>query len=150
MPFGEYKDMEDCIAKNKDKNSPGGYCAAAHKKATGEWPAEKADQGVEPNMLENIKRLLTTGPKDMGTLNDETTGPLGLPIKKKENESECKDAKVSQIFADGCPQRMVIGGRYPNCESKPQEPYAETALGPLAGIAMGIGGELLGKKLMKD
>jgi len=40
MPFGPYKDMKDCISKNQDKKSPGGYCAAIHKKVTGDWPSE--------------------------------------------------------------------------------------------------------------
>jgi len=41
MPFGDYKDFDDCMSKNSDKNSPEAYCAVIHKKITGKWPAEK-------------------------------------------------------------------------------------------------------------
>jgi hypothetical protein len=40
MPFAEYKDFEECVGKNKDKDSPEGYCAAIHYRVTGKWPAE--------------------------------------------------------------------------------------------------------------
>jgi hypothetical protein len=35
MPFGEYKDFEECIAKNSDKENPEAYCAAIKKEAEG-------------------------------------------------------------------------------------------------------------------
>lgn len=41
MSFGEYSDFDDCISKNKDKDSPEAYCADVHKKITGKWPGEK-------------------------------------------------------------------------------------------------------------
>jgi proteasome lid subunit RPN8/RPN11 len=43
MPFGPYKDFEDCIRKNKDKNNPEAYCAALHKKITGKFPTENSE-----------------------------------------------------------------------------------------------------------
>lgn len=47
MPFGEYADFADCVRRNKDKSSPGAYCAVIHKKATGKWPTEKATHESE-------------------------------------------------------------------------------------------------------
>lgn len=41
MPFGKYKDFDACVRDNSDKSSPGGYCAALHKKITGKWPTQK-------------------------------------------------------------------------------------------------------------
>lgn len=41
MPFGEYKDFEDCVRKNQDKENPEAYCAVIEKKITGKWPAEE-------------------------------------------------------------------------------------------------------------
>ena len=41
MPFGPYKDFDDCVSKNKDKKSPEGFCAYLHKQITGDWPSEK-------------------------------------------------------------------------------------------------------------
>lgn len=42
MPFGEYSDFDDCLSKNRDKQSPEGYCAELHKKITGEYPSAAA------------------------------------------------------------------------------------------------------------
>lgn len=42
MPFGEYKDFDDCVRKNQDKESPEAYCAVIEKKITGKWPSEGA------------------------------------------------------------------------------------------------------------
>ena len=44
MPFGDYKDFDACVAANRDKDSPGGYCAALHKKITGKYPSENYSQ----------------------------------------------------------------------------------------------------------
>lgn len=41
MPFANYSDFDDCIAKNKDKDDPGAYCASIHKTATGKYPSQK-------------------------------------------------------------------------------------------------------------
>jgi hypothetical protein len=35
-PFADYKDMDDCIAKNKDKDDPAAYCADIMRKVEGE------------------------------------------------------------------------------------------------------------------
>lgn len=34
-PFADYKDFADCMAKNKDKGDPKGYCATIKRKAEG-------------------------------------------------------------------------------------------------------------------
>ena len=36
MPFADYKNFEDCVKKNQDKNNPESYCATIQKKAEGE------------------------------------------------------------------------------------------------------------------
>jgi len=41
MPFGEYKDFDDCVKKNQDKEKPEAYCATIEKKITGKWPSEE-------------------------------------------------------------------------------------------------------------
>lgn len=42
MPFGPYKDMDDCMAQNQDKDDPGAYCAQIHHDTTGTWPNQEA------------------------------------------------------------------------------------------------------------
>jgi hypothetical protein len=44
MPFADYKDFGDCVAQNQDKSNPEGYCAIIHKKSTGKYPSENAEQ----------------------------------------------------------------------------------------------------------
>ncbi len=36
MPFGDYKDFNDCVSKNQDKNNPKAYCADIKRKIEGE------------------------------------------------------------------------------------------------------------------
>jgi len=36
MPFGDYKDFDDCVAKNSDKDDPKAYCTAIKKQIEGE------------------------------------------------------------------------------------------------------------------
>ena len=61
MPFGKYKDFKDCVSQNGDKTSPEGYCAAIHKKITGEWPSEKnalAERAIVTGKLDVLKETL--------------------------------------------------------------------------------------------
>jgi len=51
MPFGIYKNMGECMKKNKDKMSPGGYCAVVHKKITGNWPEKKSKRKTKKKHL---------------------------------------------------------------------------------------------------
>ena len=53
-PFAGYKDFEDCVKKNQDKDSPEGFCAWLHKKATGKWPSENFEGKGVLERLENI------------------------------------------------------------------------------------------------
>lgn len=47
MPFANYRDMADCIAKNRDKDDPGAYCASVHHQATGQWPSQKESRSTD-------------------------------------------------------------------------------------------------------
>jgi hypothetical protein len=52
MPLGPYKNFDECVSKNQDKRSPGGYCAALETKIKGEMTEETINnthtvEGVE-------------------------------------------------------------------------------------------------------
>lgn len=32
MPFGPYRDFDDCVRKNQDKSNPQAYCAALERR----------------------------------------------------------------------------------------------------------------------
>jgi len=51
MPFGPYKDFQDCLSKNQDKRTPEAFCAFLHHKITGRWPAEKNVTAMTSNMI---------------------------------------------------------------------------------------------------
>ena len=51
MPFGEFKDFDDCVKHNQDKESPEGYCSEIHKRTTGKYPSE--EKGVVRKMKFN-------------------------------------------------------------------------------------------------
>ena len=53
-PFAGYKDFQDCVKKNQDKDSPEGFCAWLHKKATGDWPSESFEGKETLERLEKI------------------------------------------------------------------------------------------------
>ena len=36
MPFAEYDDFDDCVAKNSDKDDPAAYCAAIERSVKGD------------------------------------------------------------------------------------------------------------------
>ena len=44
MPFGEYSDFDDCIAKNGNKSDPKAYCAAIKKQIEGESAKRKKNE----------------------------------------------------------------------------------------------------------
>lgn len=33
MPFGRYRDFDDCVSKNQDKEDPEAYCAEIERRA---------------------------------------------------------------------------------------------------------------------
>ena len=47
MPFGPYKDFEDCVRQNQDKEDPEAFCAWLEKELTGKWPGQASKAVVE-------------------------------------------------------------------------------------------------------
>ena len=44
MPFADYKDMKDCMAKNQDKGDPAAYCATIMREAEKRFTVAKLDE----------------------------------------------------------------------------------------------------------
>ncbi len=59
MPFGPYKDFDDCVAKNRDKGNPEAYCASLHHQITGKWPGEEG--------RDSMRRAGQASPDVLGT-----------------------------------------------------------------------------------
>jgi hypothetical protein len=50
MPFGEYKDFEDCVRKNKDKKDPEAYCARIKEQIEGSQYMGEEQMNVSASM----------------------------------------------------------------------------------------------------
>jgi len=58
-PMGEYKDFDDCVAKNKDKGDPQAYCASIMRKIEGKARTVGGYESPEPGDLpEKGKKIL--------------------------------------------------------------------------------------------
>jgi len=59
MPFGEFKDFAQCVAKNQGVGNPEAFCAALHKKITGKFPTEASSMGFYQLMVATQLSLST-------------------------------------------------------------------------------------------
>lgn len=55
MPFGPYRDFEDCVRQNQDKEDPEAYCAAVERRAERE-ASEKPRPRGRPEWLKGEAR----------------------------------------------------------------------------------------------
>jgi putative serine protease XkdF len=55
MPFAQFKDMADCIARNKDKRDPAAYCAAIMRAVEGKKVSKRAESEV--TWIESQKKV---------------------------------------------------------------------------------------------
>lgn len=59
MPFGPYKDFDECIKDNSNKDKPEAYCAVIHKNITDKWPGEK--KSMKSNEIRKIANKIIAG-----------------------------------------------------------------------------------------
>ncbi len=85
-PFGKYADFDACVRANSDKGNPQAYCAALHKKITGEWPGEKAMMTIENPLILRENEVPT-----------EDRLRRGIVYLMKENEKKIKDLIEKEI-----------------------------------------------------
>jgi len=122
MPFGEYKDFDDCLSKNSDKDDPSAYCgyiknqveeALLHKEAK-----EAINKAIEQDPNANEPEGLTT--PDAGNQNEEQVQDLTSPqgsSKEAENDQASGDGELSP--ADP-PQDEAEPEANPQDQAKPE------------------------------
>jgi len=94
MPFGNYKDFDDCVKHNGDKSNPQAYCAVIHKKITGNWPNQK--EATSSALLKAKLSVLSefvVGRHDFDRLKDElqtlvNSTPSSLPWDSRQRLRE--------------------------------------------------------------
>lgn len=69
MPFAGYATFDDCVAKNRDKEDPKGYCAVIQRKVEGPRPARGARGARAMREAEHDEIVLSEN--DMRALNLE-------------------------------------------------------------------------------
>ena len=126
MPFGEYTDFDDCLAKNSDKEDPKAYCgyiknqveeALKHKEVK-----EAISKAVEQDPNANEPEGLTT--PDAGDQNEEQVQDLTSPqgsSKEADNDQASGDGELSP--ADP-PQDQAEPEANPQDQAKPNQQNA--------------------------
>jgi len=105
VPFGPYKDFAACVAANKDKDSPEGYCAATHKKITGKFPQEMSEEaasdvevalgGIDPEFFtdEALDLVFDVLHTDF----DEDDEPVVEELSDDEDEEDFQDEPTVRV-----------------------------------------------------
>jgi hypothetical protein len=93
MPFADYKDFDDCVAKNKDKEDPAAYCAAIKQKAE----SEEGREHVVSDLFEAVEADFST---------DESTGELRstnviIRAGRSKNNREYRESALRTAGAKG-------------------------------------------------
>lgn len=95
MPFGEYADFDDCVAKNKDKSDPAAYCATIEKKIKGAAIQEDLSQNdrlfISAFLLDPTVNLNDWGVVP-DTLDSNISSFIGKPLTLYENTGNEIDA----------------------------------------------------------
>lgn len=68
MPFAGYRDFDECVAKNRDKGDPKGYCATIQRKVEG----PRAGRGG---------RMREADAEDLPTLSASDQAALAVELK---------------------------------------------------------------------
>ena len=61
MPFGQYKNFADCVAKNKSKDNPKAYCATIQRKAEGKKESKISEKFGKIDLKEIEKEYHSKG-----------------------------------------------------------------------------------------
>jgi len=114
-PFGPYKDFEQCVRENRDKDSPEGYCSATHKKITGEWPGEKKSEDVpcrpeilKPGTIKKAMDFVVKNPYVMdllqkaGVVSSDDPAFGNSPSKKECGHSRCTTMSSGDKWCRDC------------------------------------------------
>lgn len=96
MPFAQYKDLDDCVAKNKDKKDPKAYCATIMRKVEREEAAPDKTRMLNAELIPDnfvhlkggglmVKNIIALAE---GTWTDSAVGtPLHYPLKVLEADA---------------------------------------------------------------
>jgi archaellum component FlaC len=90
-PFADYDSMEDCIAKNQDKEDPAGYCASIQNQA--EPAQETRVLAATSNDVKHLKRLFAKEQLEHRHQHDD----IQESIAKFNNALDCNNTSFTAI-----------------------------------------------------
>lgn len=93
MPFADYKDFDDCVAKNKDKEDPKAYCAAIKQKAE----SEEGREHVVSDLFEAVEADFSA---EEGTDDLRSTNVI-IRAGRSKNNREYRESALRTAGAKG-------------------------------------------------
>jgi len=150
MPFGEYQDFDDCLAKNSDKDDPSAYCGYIKNKVEEALKHKEAKEGVEKAIEQTPEQVASLTTPDAGDVPTEEPKDLTSPqgsSKEAQNDQASGDGETSP--ADP-PQDQAEPQTSPQDQAKPEN-VTTTEVSPDSEIKTNDKyGELNGDKYEKN
>ena len=120
MPFAGYDSFDQCVSANSDKQSPEGFCAALHKKITGQWPGESKNAAPATRKISGVvvftagehtdsagvTRTWTTAQLDQMVAAFKTE-PSSIVALKVGHSSDAFNRRIADAL--GVPVEVVLG-----------------------------------------
>ncbi len=100
IPFGEFKDFQDCVRKNKSKDDPNAYCGYIKHQIEGGKKKEEVMDFPEHELfhLEEAERSLNTGPSSLTS--DLVCAFCGAPALVPESNEPCHKCGKGPKYTD--------------------------------------------------
>lgn len=95
MPFGEYSDFDDCLAKNSDKTDPSAYCGYIKNQVEEALKHKEAKEGIKKATEQTPEQVASLTTPDAGDVQTEEPKDLTSP------QGSSKEAQNDQASGDG-------------------------------------------------
>ena len=94
MPFGEYKDFDDCVSKNKDKDDPSAYCGSIKAKIEKDNPVELIDSTKIEDALSILEEI--DSKKESGKITQEEHDIRSKVVLENLEKSKIVDSEIKK------------------------------------------------------
>jgi len=100
MPFGEYSDFDDCLAKNSDKEDPSAYCGYIKNQVEEALKHKEAKEGIKKATEQTPEQVASLTTPDAGDVQTEEPKDLTSPqgsSKEAQNDQASGDGETSPV-----------------------------------------------------
>ncbi len=119
MPFGEYSDFDDCLAKNSDKDNPNAYCGYIKNQVEEALKHKEAKEGIQKALEQTPEQVASLTTPDAGDVTTEEPKDLTSPTgssKEAENPNDSGDGELGQTTS---PQDQAEDPANPRDQAQP-------------------------------